>query len=64
MQAHVLQDFIEVLAPCDGYGGGPNGVLEYKVPTNDPGDKLAHGRVRVSVCAACDGDHRGKLGVA
>src|SRR5437879_11752208 len=40
-----------------------DGILEDQVPADDPGDQLAHGRVRVRVRAACDGNHRGQLGV-
>ena len=39
-------------------------VLENQVPADDPRDQLAHGRVRVGVRAARDGNHRRQFGVA
>ena len=39
-------------------------ILENQVPTDDPGEQLAHGGVGVSVRAPRDGNHRGKFAVA
>src|SRR5688572_26011153 len=59
-----LEDLVEVLAPRDGDGRGAYRVLEHEVPSDDPGDELAHRRVRVRIGTACDGNHRREFGVA
>ena len=64
VEAHVLEHFIEVLAPRDGDGGRTDRVFEHQVPANDPRDQLTHRRVGVRVCAARDRNHRGKFRVA
>src|SRR6266853_466959 len=56
----------EPYAKTDEYDDGghiTDGVFEYEVPTNDPGDELAHSGVRVRVGAAGDRNHRGEFGV-
>ena len=60
-----LQQLVDVLAPARSPTvAAPTGVLEDQVPADDPGDQLAHRRVRVGVGAARDRDHRRHLGVA
>ena len=60
----VIQYAIEILAPGDGHGSGADGIFQHQVPADDPRHQLTHGGVRISVGAAGDRDHRGKLGVA
>ena len=62
--AEPLEHPVEVLAPGDRYRRRPDGILEHEIPADDPGDELAHRRVRIRVRAAGDGNHRGELGVA
>ena len=64
VQPDVLEHLVEVLAPGDGHGRGADGVLENQVPADNPGDELAHRRVRVRVGASRDRNHRRELGVA
>ena len=64
VQAEVLEQLVEVFAPGDADGRGADRVFEDQVPADDPGDQLAHRRVRVGVRAARHRDHRRELGVA
>src|SRR5262245_50296589 len=61
----------EPVKQVDHVGGEANadghvadGVFENEVPTDDPGDDFAHGRVGVSVGAARDGNHGSEFGIA
>ena len=38
-------------------------VLEDEIPTDDPGNDLAQGGIRIGVCAARNGDHGGQFGI-
>ena len=62
--AEAGQDALEVAAPADRDGHGPDRVLEDQVPADRPRDDLAERRVGVGVGAAGDRDHRRELGVA
>ena len=64
LPAEAGQDALEVAAPPDRDGHGPDRVLEDEVPADRPGDDLAERRVGVGVRAAGDRDHRRELGVA
>ena len=64
VEAHELEDPIEVLAPSDGDGSRADCVLKHQVPANDPRNQLAHGCVGIGVRAAGHWDHRSKLRVA
>ena len=55
---------VRVFAPRVGHGRRGDGVFENQIPTDDPCDEFAHGRVRIRVGAAGDGNHRRELGVA
>ena len=48
----------------DGDAHVGEGVLEDKVPANDPCDELAHGGVGVGVSGAGDGDHACEFRIA
>ena len=60
----VVQERDDVARPADAHGRRGDEILENEVPADDPGDELAHRRVRVRVRAAGDRDHRRHLGVA
>ena len=60
----VVEERDDVARPADADGRRADQVFEDEVPADDPGDELAHRRVRVRVRAARDGDHRRHLGVA
>src|SRR5262245_38622705 len=64
LETEVTEYPIEVLAPCDGNRGGPDGVLEDQIPPDDPRNELAHRRVGIGVRAARDRNHRRELRVA
>ena len=49
--------------PTDAHRRGTGGILEHEVPTDDPGDDLTHGGVRVGICAARDGHSGSHFGV-
>src|SRR5207302_4022422 len=57
------QNPVGVFAPSGRDRSRGHGVFENKIPADDPGNEFAHGRVGISVGAARDGNHRGKLGV-
>ena len=57
------QKVCEILAPRDADGDGGYGVFQHEVPTDNPGDELAHGGVGIGVGTAGNGNHGGKLGV-
>ena len=52
-----------VFAPRVGHGRRGDSVFKNQIPTDDPCDEFAHGRVGVRVGAAGDGNHRRELGV-
>src|SRR6476660_3415130 len=58
-----VEDPIRVLAPGDGDGRRGYGILEDQIPSDDPGDQLAHRGVGIGVSAAGERNHGGKLGV-
>ena len=60
----VVQERVEVIGPAGGDDAGADGVLEDQVPADDPGDKLAQGRVSVGVGAAGHRHHAGQLRIA
>ena len=60
----VVEERDDVAGPADADGRRADQVFEDEVPADDPGDELAHRRVRVRVRASGDGDHRRHLGVA
>jgi len=62
-QAEPVEHAIEVFAPGDGDRRRAHGIFQNQIPTDDPGNELAHGGVGIGVGAPCDGDHRGELGV-
>ncbi len=62
---------VEPVEQIDDVRGEPDrdahvgkGVLEDKVPADDPGDELAERGIGIGVGGARDGDHAGELGVA
>ena len=59
-----VQNIIEIRREADSNRHVGDSVFEYQVPADDPGDNLAESRVRVSICAARDRNHRGKLSEA
>src|SRR5690606_37106037 len=59
----VVEQVIQVLAPRDGYGHGPECVLQYQGPSNDPCYKLAHGGVGIGIGASGDGNHGSKFSI-
>ena len=64
MDAEPIEKIDQVRGKTDANGHVADGIFEDEVPTDDPGDKFAHGGVGVGVGAAGDGDHGGELGVA
>ena len=60
----VVEEGDHVARPADADRGRRDQVLEDEIPPDDPGDELAHRRVRVGVRAPRDGDHRRHLRVA
>ncbi len=54
---------VQVLTPTDGDGSRAQGVFEHQSPTDNPRDKLTHGRVGIGISAAGDRNHRRKLGI-
>src|SRR3954454_111632 len=56
-QTEPLQHQIEVFAPCSGDDRSCDGVFQDEVPTDNPRDQFTHGRVRIGVSTACDGNH-------
>ena len=64
MDAELVQQRDHVARPTDGDRGGANGVFENQVPSDDPGQPLAHGGVGVGVRAARYRNHAGELAVA
>src|SRR5258708_38134762 len=63
MDAEPIEKINQVRGKADAYGHVADGIFEDEVPTDDPGDKFAHGGVGVGVGAAGDGDHGGEFGV-
>src|SRR2546428_6515776 len=65
---HVQPDLIhecrEVSGPTNGDCRSAEEILEDQIPTDDPGDELAEGRIAVSVCTAGDRDHAREFGAA
>jgi hypothetical protein len=59
-----IEEADHVAGPTDGHGRRAQGVLQDKVPTDDPGEDLAQGRIGVGVSASRDRDERGELGIA
>src|SRR5258705_10098398 len=59
-----MQERDNIARPADGDGGGAHGVFEDEVPTDDPGEDLAQGRIGIGVGAAGDRQKRGEFGVA
>ena len=64
VDAEHVEQLHHVARPADRNGGGADRIFEHQVPTDDPGEQLAHGGVGVGVRAAGDGDHGGELAVA
>ena len=64
VDVQLLQQAHEVSGPAGGHGGGPEGVLEHQVPTDDPGDQLAEGRIAIGVGGAGDGNDGGEFRIA
>src|SRR6266576_3244570 len=64
LDSHFAEQGDEVTRPPDGNRRGAEGVLEYEVPTDNPGDQLAQSCVSVGVGAAGYGNHARQLGVA
>src|SRR5262252_3472364 len=61
--AEILKKTDNVRRPTHGYRGSADGVLQHKVPPDNPSNKLAHGGVRVSVGTSRDRDHGGELAI-
>src|SRR5262249_36054997 len=57
------ENAIGVLTPGRRNGCRGDRIFENQIPANDPGDKFAHGRVRVSVGAARNWNHRSEFRV-
>ena len=64
VDAEIMQQRDNIARPADGDGGGAHGVFEDEVPTDDPGEDLAQGRIGIGVGAAGDRQKRGEFGVA
>src|ERR1700733_16223138 len=47
VDAEIMQQRDNIARPADGDGGGAHGVFEDEVPTDDPGEDLAQGRIGV-----------------
>src|SRR5262249_42697815 len=58
-----VKDLVEILTPGNGYSSRADGIFQYQIPANDPGNQFAHGCIGVGVGAACDGSHGGEFGV-
>lgn len=58
------EEMREILAPRDAHRDGRHGVFQHEVPSDNPGDELAHRGVGISVGTSCHGNHRGKFGIA
>ena len=63
MHAKPVKQADNMRGKSNAHGHVTDGIFEYEVPTNDPGDEFAHGGVRVRVGAAGDRNHRGEFGV-
>src|SRR5262249_53318177 len=64
VDVEVVEERYESSGPADRYGCGADRVLENEIPTDDPGDKLAHRGERIGIGAASDGNHGGEFAVA
>ena len=64
VDADIVQEARDITRPADRDGGGAERILEDEVPADDPGNELAHRRIRVRVGAARDRNGGGHLGVA
>ena len=61
--AEPIQQIDHVRGEADADGHVRNGVLENQIPSDNPCDQLAHGRVGIGVGAAGDGNHGREFGV-
>ncbi len=62
-EAEDPQQFHEVIRPSGADRAGSHGVLEGKIPADDPGEEFAQRGVGVCVSRAGQGNHGRKLGV-
>ena len=60
----LLQQAHEIAGPAGSNGSGTEGVFEYQVPADDPGDQLAEGGIAIGVSGPGDGNNGGELRIA
>src|SRR5262249_31142413 len=64
MNTPVIQETHHIARPADGDCRGAEQIFENEVPADRPGDELAECGIGISIGAAGNGDHRGKLRIA
>ena len=64
MHAEPIHEVNDVGGEADADRHVADGIFQDEIPTDDPGDQLAHGGIGVGVGAAGDGNHRRQLCVA
>src|SRR4051794_13886595 len=60
----IPEQLVEVLRPANSYSSSAKCILQNKIPTYYPGNKLTHGCIRICVGTARNRYHTGKLGIA
>ena len=63
MPAEPVEHVDQVRRETHAHGHIADGIFQDQVPADDPCNEFSHGRVRVGVRAARDGNHRCQLGV-
>ena len=63
-QAKLAEQDLQIARPADRYDGDDQRIFEQQIPADNPRDEFAKHGVSISIGAAGDGDHPGKLGVA
>ena len=64
MPAEPVKHVDQVLREPDAHRHVADRIFENEVPSDDPGDQLAHRSVGIGVGASGDRNHRSKFGIA